>query len=146
MGHGHLRAGHEHHHACAGPPAGRPLDKRQAPGAFLFPENGTSSASNGLHWAALPGTNPVRHTGATACPGAWRCGSRCLSTALGHILSERADERFMPPYVPHPTVGCPGSRWKDLGNKKAVSFDFSRLYGFPGPSLEGYLVGRGNLN
>ncbi|MNF81395.1 hypothetical protein D3C84_636660 [compost metagenome] len=38
----------------------------------------------------------------------------------GHILSERADERFMPPYMPPSSVGCPGIRWEDVGNKKAV--------------------------
>ncbi|KIQ14924.1 hypothetical protein RU03_03535 [Pseudomonas simiae] len=38
----------------------------------------------------------------------------------GHILSERADERFMPPYMPPSTVGCPGIRWENAGKKKAV--------------------------
>ncbi|MDH1283782.1 hypothetical protein N5C56_24375, partial [Pseudomonas chengduensis] len=37
-----------------------------------------------------------------------------------HILSERADERFMPPYMPPSTAGCPGIRWENVGNKKAV--------------------------
>lgn len=80
---GRWRAGHEHHRVFAAPPAGLPLAKRQEPGVFPCPESDTSTASNGLRWAALSGTNLVRHTGGTACPGAWRCGSWYLSGALG---------------------------------------------------------------